>query len=411
MEYYLLFFQTFWNLIVEMSFWLLLGFFLAGILKIYIPINYLEKHLGKSNFSSVIKAVIFGIPLPLCSCGVLPVATSLHKNGASKGAISSFLISTPQSGIDSILATYALLGLPFAIFRTSIAFISGIIGGTFTNYFFKEDLKTQPIKNIINIENPKNKILEVFKYGFIDLVKDLAKWIVLGLFLASLVSILIPEDVAQDINSYVGLEFLLMILISVPMYVCATGSIPLATVFALKGISPGGILIFLMLGPATNIASITVLNKTLGKKFVVIYLSSLIFCSVIFGLLLNYFFLTYDFQLTNSTYFSLHSEKFSLVNQISAILLISLILYSFFSSNFIKTNTIMNSSQKYQVDGMSCSHCKMSVEKNISKLNGVEKAEVDLSSKTLLIDGNPSEVEIKECLIDLGFEYKGKIES
>ena len=410
MEYYLLFFQTFWNLVVEMSPWLLLGFFLAGILKVYIPMNYLEKHLGKSNFSSVVKAAIFGVPLPLCSCGVLPMATSLHKNGASKGAVSSFLISTPQTGIDSILATYALLGLPFAILRTVIAFISGIIGGVFTNYFLKENIPIQPI--VIqnnNKEKPVNKIIEVFKYGFIDLVKDLAKWIVLGLFLATLVSILIPESVFQNVFSSVWIEFSLMILISVPMYVCATGSIPLAAVFALKGISPGGILIFLMLGPATNIASITVLSKTLGKKFVLIYLFSLILCSVIFGLLLNQFFTSYDFQLTNSTYFSLHDEKFNLLKHTSAIILIVLLFYSLFISDLISKTHIMKTSQKYHVEGMSCSHCKMSVEKNVAKLNGVEKVEVDLPSKTLFIDGNPSENEIKDCLTDLGFQYKGKI--
>lgn len=393
-----------------MSLWLLFGFLLAGVLKVYIPINYLEKHIGKSNFSSVVKAAIFGVPLPLCSCGVLPMAASLHKNGASKGAVSSFLISTPQTGIDSILATYALLGLPFAVLRTIIAFISGIIGGIFTNYFIRENNQIQSVIIQNNNEvNPANKIFEVFNYGFIILVKDLAKWIILGLFLATLVSVLIPESIFQNIFSSVWMEFGLMILISVPMYVCAIGSIPLASVFALKGISPGGILIFLMLGPATNIASITVLGKTLGKKFVLIYLFSLVLCSIIFGLLLNQFFISYDYKLTNSSYFTLHDDKFNVLKQFSGIILIILLLYSLFISNLITRNSYMKTSQKYYVEGMSCSHCKISVEKNVAKLNGVEKAEVDLSSKTLFVDGNPSEIEIKECLTGLGFQYKGKV--
>ncbi|MEE8479593.1 MAG: permease, partial [Candidatus Neomarinimicrobiota bacterium] len=166
------------DLWTAMAPYLLLGMFIAGILHVFIGTDFITRHLGKNNLGTIIKASLFGIPLPICSCGVIPVAASLNKEGASKSATLSFLVSTPTTGADSILASYSLLGPLFAIFRPLAAFVTGIMIGVL-NFIFNREPQEKVVKKHNHPKNElsaKSKITEVFKYGFVELAEDIGKW-------------------------------------------------------------------------------------------------------------------------------------------------------------------------------------------------------------------------------------------
>ena len=303
MTYIKLFFNELISLTNEMSPYLLLGFLFAGILHIYIRKETINKYLGKRNFKSVVLASLFGIPLPLCSCGVIPTGISFYKEGSSKGATVSFLISTPQTGIDSILVTYSLLGLPFAILRPIVALFSGVFGGLLTNIIDKKRNKMQENPPCSCETNEKqtqsgNKIFTMLKYAFVDFLQDIAKWLIIGLVIAALISVILPDDFFTRYIGYNFLSMLIVLIASIPLYVCATASVPIAAVLILKGLSPGAALVFLMAGPATNAATITVMGKSIGKGTVFSYLVSIIIGAFFFGLLIDNF-LPKDFFVDN----------------------------------------------------------------------------------------------------------------
>lgn len=220
-------------LFTEMSPYLILGFALAGILHVYFPKQQVSKYLGKKNLKSVINAAILGVPLPLCSCGVIPTGISFNRNGATKGATVSFLISTPQTGVDSILATYSLLGLPFAIIRPIASFITGVLGGALTNAYddSKEEVQT-PSKEIYT---QKGKLTRAFNYAFVEFLQDISKWLLVGLIIAAFISVIIPDGFIENNLGNPYINMLIVLVASIPMYVCATGSIPIAAVLMAKG--------------------------------------------------------------------------------------------------------------------------------------------------------------------------------
>ena len=237
------------------------------------------------------RAALLGVPLPLCSCGVIPTGISFNKEGASKGATVSFLISTPQTGVDSILATYSMLGLPFALLRPFVAFFSGIFGGVITNLASKgEEIKTvEPPINISKETEKAGKWQKMIRYAFLDFLMDIADWLIIGFAIAALISVLLPDDFFTMYLSNQFLSMFIVLLASIPLYVCATGSIPIAAVLMMKGLSPGAALVFLMAGPATNVATMTVIGKALGRKTLIIYLVSISTSAMFFGRIANQF--------------------------------------------------------------------------------------------------------------------------
>jgi len=322
-----------YELLIEMAPWLLIGFFFAGLIYVFLPKERVTRHLGKANIMSVFKAALIGIPLPLCSCGVIPVVTSLRKQGASKGACLSFLTSTPTSGIDSILATYSLLGLVFAIYRVIASFITGLVSGFMANVFDKgsivEKVEIGEVCNIcdddtLHTHTFADRIKTMFSYGFGELIEDTGKWIIVGILIGGLIMYFIPEGFIQNYLGAGFLSMLVMLAVGIPLYVCATGSIPIAAALMLKGLSPGGALVFLIAGPATNAVTITVISKYIGKKITVLYLLSIAVTSVLLGLLLN------------AVWGNLEINKIVMQGRIlpmpikvgSAVLLLGLILYS-----------------------------------------------------------------------------------
>ena len=260
-----------WQILGEMSIYLLFGFFVAGLLHVLIPQSFIKKHLSGKGISKIIKAALIGVPMPLCSCGVIPVTASLKKHGAGKGATISFLTSTPQTGVDSILITYGLLGWLFAVIRVVTAFVSGIACGMLTEFFDKAKVIPEPVAINNNEINSNGKLLEVFRYGFLSLPRDIGKALVIGLIIAGTITALVPKAFFAAYLGHTFLSMLIMLLIGLPLYVCSTASVPVAAAFLQMGINPGAVLVFLITGPATNAATITVVSKVLNKKTVVIY--------------------------------------------------------------------------------------------------------------------------------------------
>jgi len=286
-------------LLNKMSIYLVLGFLFAGVVHIFLKEGMVASHLGKGNFMSVIKASLFGIPLPLCSCGVVPAALSLRKEGASKGAVLSFLISTPTTGLDSILATYALLGGFFAAYRVAASFIAGVFAGLFANILFKEKGASAAKKDDkkckhCDEEAPHEehsiieKIKSVFTYAFGTLLRDVGGWLLIGILIGGAISYFVPEEFISRYLGYGWQSMIIMLLIGIPMYVCSSGSLPIAAALMLKGMSPGAAFVFLLAGPATNSVALTVIASQFGKRVVLVFLTSIISCSLILGLFLNH---------------------------------------------------------------------------------------------------------------------------
>ena len=237
-------------LLNTMAPYLLLGFLLAGVIHAYVPRRLYARYLSQPDFRSVALAALFGVPLPLCSCGVIPTAMSLRREGASKGAVTSFLIATPQTGVDSIVATYSVLGLPFAVIRPVVTALAG--GWTVNRLTRSETDGILPAAEGGEVRRSGSRFVEALRYGFVDMIQDIGRWLVLGLLVAGLITILVPDNFFASFADKPLLNMAVVLLFSIPMYLCATGSIPIAAALMLKGLSPGAALVLLMAGPAPH---------------------------------------------------------------------------------------------------------------------------------------------------------------
>ena len=404
---------TFINMLCQMAPYLLLGFMMAGVLHVFVPANFFERHLAKENFKSVLLAALIGVPLPLCSCGVIPTAISLRKDGASRGATVSFMISTPQIGVDSIIATYSMMGLPFAIVRPIAALLTSIAGGAVTTWFSKDEIVVRQNCSCETKENARNRFVKFLKYSFIDLVQNIGKWLVIGLMIGTLITLLVPDSFFTSLNLPSFVTMLIVLLIAVPMYVCSTGSIPIAAALMLKGLSPGAALVLLIAGPGVSVASLLVVGKSLGKKQLLFYLGSIIFGSIICGLFVDNFLPREWFTITSLCESSGHCASHAGVSAswfeiVSGIFLVLLLINAFMLKFFKKEETINENQVVYRIDGMSCNHCKNSVEKAIKALDNVEDVEVILGKKEAVVTGSPNDEIVKKTVEELGFEFKGR---
>lgn len=435
-DYIVLYAKELIYLFNEMAPWLLLGLVFAGLLKAYFPQKHIEKYLGKPNTRSALNASLLGIPMPLCSCGVIPTGISFYKNGASKGATNSFLISTPQTGVDSIFATYSMLGWPFALLRPIVAFVTGVAGGIITNFYVKEKPKPKvdprfaglrmdfgkpatPVANCSDnscgchekSDEKRPSLLQAANYAFIELLQDISKWLILGFLLAALISVILPDDFFSSFKGYGLIEILVVLAASVPIYICATGSIPIAAVLLMKGVSPGAALVFLMAGPATNVATMTVIGKTMGRKTLMAYLASIVGGAILFGLLINWFIPT-DWILGKVAH--LHGDHNhemlpAWVQISSALFLLTAMIAGYFIERFQKARKM--TSQQFiilKVEGMTCSHCEASVTKNLMKLPGIEEVHADKNKAEVSVKtSKPDFSAIEKTINELGYQYKG----
>ncbi len=399
----------------EMAPYLLFGFLFAGLLKVYFPQKILLKYMGKSNAASAFNASLLGVPMPLCSCGVLPTGISLYRNGASRGSTNSFLISTPQTGIDSILVTYSLLGPAFAVVRPIVALITGFIGGLLTNLGFRNEKHQDRI--IEDSEKNPRTFKYMMRYAFVDFLQDINKWLVIGLLIASLIAVIMPDDFFLV---YINNEFLskvIILLATIFVYTCATASVPIAAVLMLKGLSPGAALVFLMAGPAANSASFTVLFKTLGRKSTLIYTGTIVLGAMFFGTLVDMLPREW-FTVLGPHAGHEHAHAFipEWVHTSSAVILVLLMINGFYIG-FRKKHQLQTDNKrdmefkKLQLGGMDCNHCVRSVENNIGALANVTEAKADLATQTLLVKGENIDLKsIQKTIESLGYAYRGEKE-
>ncbi|MBU3020852.1 SO_0444 family Cu/Zn efflux transporter [Aestuariibacter sp. A3R04] len=311
-----IFITNFLALFVESAPWLLLGLLVAGIMHELVPISLLQKHMGKSSVGAVIKAAFIGAPLPLCSCGVIPAALGLRRSGASRPATVSFLVSTPETGVDSVSVSYALLGPVFAIIRPLAAVISAIYAGIMVKFFAEKD---RPLHKIQSCRSKKvahnkdnehsahhhehrgtdsccettntskgrpGKFASLLQFSTGKLLEDITLWLLVGLLLAAAIQTWVPTSFLTSWGDGF-LAMLVMALIGVPMYICATASTPLAVGFLSAGLSPGAILVFLLAGPATNVSTMGMIGKEMGKRTLAIYIFCILSSSIGLGYLLN----------------------------------------------------------------------------------------------------------------------------
>lgn len=331
------FLQQFWDTIAEMSPYLLFGFLIAGILSVIISRNFVQRHLAGRGPGPVIKASIFGVPMPLCSCGVIPVATSLRSRGASKAASISFLLSTPQTGVDSIMITLSLMGPVIAIIRPVVAFITGVFGGFAVQIQEPADAgpadsKADEAKDCAGscCEKEKqpggimNYLRRIFVHGFVTLPGDVGKAMLVGLVIAAVIGAFLPDDFFAEHLGDGIVSKLVMLVGGIPVYVCSAASVPIAAAMVAKGLSPGAAMVFLMTGPATNSVTFFTVWKSMGIKTAITYLVSVIICAMGTGILVDMFLP----GLAGSIASHYHEMEIALFEHISAVVLLILLIYS-----------------------------------------------------------------------------------
>ena len=477
----------FFTLFSEMAPFLLLGFLLAGILHVWVPNHLYVPKISKPNFKSVLWSALFGVPLPICSCGVIPTSIALRKEGASKGASVSFLISTPATGVDSILATYSLLGGPFAILRPVAAFVTAMLGGVFTNLVTKNEPETGVAvigeshehhhehdhehhhehhegcccegdhcscdHDDLDEHEKKSfaqKLKETFEYGFVNMIGDVSKWLIIGLLLGALIAAFVPNDFFLFLHEYPLLCMLVVLVLAMPMYTCATGSIPLALALVEKGVTPGAALVLLMAGPATSIASMLVVGKAFGKRTLAAYLVSIAFGAMFFGFIVDTFLMdTFLGSMLPHGSAECHGHgALGVVDYVCAIVFAVLIIYAKFAhkgcgcghcgcpetssgqahehgcccegegechchEHAHEHHHDEHVVETYRVNGMNCSHCKACVEKAVMALDGVISAEADVAKKELRVEWHDeddiNETALKKTVDEAGFEFGGEV--
>ncbi|RDH82997.1 MAG: permease [endosymbiont of Galathealinum brachiosum] len=347
--------QNIWAVYLDTAIWLLFGLIAAGLVKAYVPEDAMKRWLGGSGFSAVGRAALFGAPVPLCSCSVLPAAIGLHRAGASKEATVSFLISTPETSIDSVAVTYALMGPVMAIYRPVSALVSAIVTGMMVAFVKDEDIKQSTHTVDINKDDGScsaesdvssccssadseqstccesslkhendGKLKRALRYAATDLLDDISSWMAFGIVFAGIMMTLIPDGwLAQWGQGLTAM--LVMLLVGIPMYICAVASTPVAAGLLVAGVSPGAVLVFLLVGPATNIAGIMLVKKELGNRVTMIYLAGISIVSLVMGLLLEWGLSSFSLQIDTSL---LHQHNFMPyeLSLAGAILLLALII-------------------------------------------------------------------------------------
>ncbi|MCP4408304.1 MAG: hypothetical protein GY807_11190 [Gammaproteobacteria bacterium] len=383
--------QALWTILLDLAPALLAGLLLAGLLHEFLPRGLIRRRLSASTMGSVFRAVMIGVPMPLCSCGVVPTAIGLRNDGASKGAATAFLISTPQTGVDSILVSASFLGWPFAIFKVIAAFVTGLIGGGLVNRLVNDEVETAPPAPQDEGRRDRRgpyRLISVLRYAIFDLLAAIDMWILVGILIAAAISIAFPPDYLSQVSWAQGLGGMFLVLIvSLPLYICTTGSVPIAASLIAAGMPLGSALVFLMAGPATNVATMGAVYRALGGKVLGLYLAVVVFMSMALGL-------GFDFLLGDVQQISSHQHhQVSWVSTVSALLLCGLFVYH--SGLRLKSRWPAKTAERIdhetnltlKVDGMSCQHCVTNVKDTLEVFDEVEEATPELSSGLVRIRG------------------------
>ncbi len=408
-----------WMVLGQMAPYLLLGFLVAGILSVAISPRFIERHLGGRGLGAAFKASLFGVPLPLCSCGVIPVAASLRQHGASKSATAAFLLSTPQTGVDSMAVTYALLGPVFAVFRPVAALVTGLIGGGLVGWLDCDDPVQASSTAAAGACTAKGACTpaaagpawqRALQYAFLTLPRDIGKALFVGILIAGVIGAFVPPDYFALTLGCGFAAMLVMMLIGIPLYVCATGSVPIAAAFLAKGFCPGAALVFLIAGPATNAATITTLWKTLGKRSAFLYLATVAGCALLAGVAMNGL-------IGPGAQPAMHEHAATAAGwwfqQASAVVLLGVLMLAHWPRSGRKDPAALEKANDMellplQIDGMTCSHCVQTVARTLRECDGVARADVRLEDRRADVYGRGLDADrLKDAVSAVGYEARG----
>ena len=396
------------NDMLALSFWLLVGCAISTLLHFLVPKKIIDKHLSKNNLGSITKAALIGIPLPLCSCSVVPTVIGLKNKGVNKASNMSFLISTPQTGVDSIFITAAFFGWTFAYYKLGIALALGIIGGVTCILFFKKQKQTNhEIEQSNGVE--KLTLKNAYSYFINESLFMIWKWLLIGLILAALIQTFIPPDFMKNIdwaNSFLGI--LLVLAFSLVTYICATGSVPLAAALVSTGFPTEAAIVLLIAGPATNISTLTIIVKHFGKAFTGIYLAVVILGTLAFSYLLSGQFKVFEHGDNCHEHLSRPIHEW-----LAATFLISYMLY--FAYREIKQLAKKKTNEEltthyFEVSGVTCNGCVNKIRSALNQLDSTISVDVNLEKKELLLH-TPEKFELKratQAIEELNFKLKAK---
>jgi uncharacterized membrane protein YraQ (UPF0718 family)/copper chaperone CopZ len=390
--------QTSWEITIELAPWLLLGTVIAALLHGLLPQNFVKRHLqGKGG---VAKAVLLGVPLPLCSCGVIPAGLGLKKDGASDGASVGFLISTPQTGIDSILVSANFLGWPFALFKVLSATVTGLVGG-----FLADRVET--VQGTLDGagshggEEDRN-LAGMIAHGM-QLLRSIWGWLLFGILASAAIQIYIPESWLTEMAAMGSFVACLAVLVfSIPLYVCATASVPIAAALVIKGVPASAALVFLMAGPASNMATIGAIYRGFGKQVLGVYLATIAIGSIGFGL-------TFDWVLTATASDMMHEHSDPHLAEIAGAALLLLLLAWFAIEDLLgrfKKGPVAETEGviELSVQGMTCGGCVRKLEGKLQEMNGVEAVKVQLEPGLARVQGTVEEAMVRQVIERAGFQ-------
>ena len=397
-----------WHILLELAPSLLLGLFIAGLVHVYVPAAAIHKRLSRPDLASAVRASLLGVPLPLCSCGVIPTALGLRKAGASPGATTSFMISTPQTGVDSILVSAAFLGWPFALFKLAAAFVTGVVGGVLVNRL--TPATEAPVADggtDLNVPGKDRGILGAVRYAVLDLLAAIDLWLIGGVLVAALITTLVPADFFTDRAWSQGvLGTLVVLAISLPLYVCTTASVPIAASLIIAGMPAGSALVFLMAGPATNVATIGAVYRTLGAAVLGLYLGTVVVMSLGFGLLFD------QVLAAGPVLDAQHAHAGGGVGVLAALVLLALL--ALLSWRRWRARRGARAAMEdaaalvLHVQGMSCQHCVGSVKRSLEAMDSVAEAMPDLATGRVRISGDGYAIPaLVRAVEDAGFTVSG----
>lgn len=409
-----------WQILLELSPSLLLGLFIAGLMHAYLPPDLIRRGLNRPDMRSVARASLFGVPLPLCSCGVIPTALGLRKQGASPGATTAFMISTPQTGVDSILVNAAFLGWPFVLFKVVAAFVTGLIGGALVNRFGDSRGEGEPASGAVSAPSTgcgggngegRGGVRGAVRYAVFDLLAAIDLWLIVGVLAAALVTTLTPPDYFADRAWSQGLLGMLAVLaISLPLYVCTTASVPIAASLIAAGMPAGSALVFLMAGPATNVATIGAVYRVMGGRVLSLYLGTVIVMSLAFGLFFQ------GVVGTAGGAAAGHEHGASWWSVLSAVVLIGLLGWLGWRRVRARREAAAAIQEPggvlLRVEGMTCQHCVSSVKRSLESVDAVEEASPDLASGEVRVRGDRLDASALARVVEqAGFRVKGTEQS
>lgn len=385
---------------LELAPWLLLGAAVGGLLHVLLPPGLLKGHLRGAW--GVVKAVALGVPMPLCSCGVIPVGVSLKRSGASGGSVVGFLISTPQTGVDSILVAASLLGWPFALFKVAAAAVTGVVGGWITDRAAPSG--GMPSLEVVDDDAPRagNRVREFFSYAQM-LIRSIWRWLVFGVLVSAAITVLLPADALAGLADYGGLAAMLLTLaVSVPLYVCAVASVPIAAALVAGGFPTGAALVFLMAGPATNVATMGAVRRTLGGRALGVYLVVIIVGSVAAGLL-------FEAVLPAAGAVDALGEHsmgwWAVASAVALLALFARFAFDEARAALGRGNAPApgDASLAVGVDGMTCDGCTAKLERTLRDAEGVDAARVTLTPGRAIVSGGVSKERVRELVRKAGF--------